>query len=151
MYLDAQNLYSDAQVLGASAASDNVINHGVARQLSIGEPMAVLIVVDTDGDLDDSDNDETYTAKLQTDSDEAFGSPTDITPAYSLPRGSVAGTRFVIPLVPGVAVEQFTRLYFTTGGTSPSGTVTAALVPANFIGYENVYYPEAVDLFATGA
>ena len=46
MFLDGQNLYSDAQALTATAASTNLIDHGSDRDLGIGEPLVAVIVVD---------------------------------------------------------------------------------------------------------
>lgn len=37
MYVDAQNQYSNAQAVTASAASTNLIDHGQARDLGTGE------------------------------------------------------------------------------------------------------------------
>ena len=43
MILDAQNQFSSAQALTATADSTNVIDLGVAREIGVGEPMCVLI------------------------------------------------------------------------------------------------------------
>ena len=72
MFLDGQNLYSDAQALTATAASTNLIDHGSDRDLGIGEPLVAVIVVDVA--LDDTNADETYSAVVQTDDNSSFSS-----------------------------------------------------------------------------
>ena len=46
MRIDAQNLYSDAQAITADAASTNSIDHGSDRNIGLGEPLSVVIIVD---------------------------------------------------------------------------------------------------------
>lgn len=146
MFIDAFNTFSDAQALTASAASTNVIDLGADRNIGIGEPMAVLITVDVAAD--GTTGDETYTAKLQTDSAEGFGTASDVTVAISIPRTtSVAGTKFVIPVPPNTDTKRYLRVYYTLGGTTPTLTVTAVLVPMKFLPTgENVYYPDAITI-----
>lgn len=145
MFLDAYNSYSVAQALTASAASTNVINHGADRNIGIGEPMAVLITVDVAADH--TTGNETYTAKLQTDSDEAFGTVADVTPEYTIPRTAVAGDKFIVVVPPNTDTKQFTRMYYTLGGTTPLLTVTSRLVPMKFLPTgTNVYYADAITI-----
>lgn len=132
MYLDAYNTYSSAQALNASARSTNVIDHQATRNLGNGEPMALVVLVTTAADH--TTGDETYTAKLQADGDEAFGSAADITPEYTIPRTAIAGQRYVIPLPPGVTVERYTSVYYTLGGTTPTLSVTSWLAPMSMVG-----------------
>lgn len=136
MIIDAHLRFSNAQAI-ASARSTNVIDLGTERRIGAGKEMAVVIVVTTA--LDAANGDETYTAKLQSDTDEAFGSPTDMTPAFSLPRGSAAGTKFVIPVPSNVLNERFISLLYAVGGTTPSGNVTAFLTSMDAIQNEHVY------------
>lgn len=127
--IDAHNLYSDAQALSATAVSTNIIDHGSARDLGDGEPMCFVVTLDVASD--GTTGDETYTVQMQTDDNAAFSSATAVGPAYTIPRSSVAGTNFICPLPPGVAVERFTRLNYTLGGTTPLATVTSFLQPLN--------------------
>jgi hypothetical protein len=139
MILDAQNLFSDAQALSTTGgASTNLIDLSSDRNIGIGEPMCVVITVDVAAD--DGDADETYTAKIQTDTVENFASPTDISEAITIVRGTVAGTRFYIPIAPDARMERYVRVYYTLGGTSPTVTLTSALIPQKLAQNEG-YFP----------
>src|SRR5689334_1958191 len=96
MQLDSQNIYSDTQALIASARSTNNIYHGTNLQLGAGTAMAVLVVVDVAPDH--TTGDESYTVKVRTDDNAAFSSPTDVSPAYTIPNTAQAGDRFILPL-----------------------------------------------------
>lgn len=128
--LDRENRYSDAQAVTDSAVSTDVIDHESDRDLGIGEPLAVLI--NTDVVADDGDGNETYDVDLETDALVAFGSPVVIG-TVNIPRGTVAGTQFVIPVPPDETFERFSRLNIRTGGATPSVTLTAHLVPQEHV------------------
>lgn len=138
MIFDILNTYSDAQALTATAASTNIIDHGSDRNMGIGTPLSVLVVVDVA--LDNTTTDETYTVTVQTDDNASFSSPTTVVAATTLAAGSAAGTKFVIAIPQNSVFERYSRLSYTLGGTTPTGTVTAMLVPSEFIQNE-VYYP----------
>jgi hypothetical protein len=146
MRVDAHNLYSDAQALTASAASTNIIDHGSRRDIGDGEPMALVVALDVASD--GTTGNETYTAKLQTDSDSGFGTVTDVTPEYTIPKSSAAGAYYIIPLPPGVAVKRYTRAYYTLGGTTPTVTLTAFLSALNMVSRlaGPKLYPDAVTI-----
>jgi hypothetical protein len=143
MYLDAQNLYSDKQSVAATAVSTNIIDHGADRNLGIGEPLALVIVVTTV--LDAGNADETYSAQLQTDDNAAFSSATSVGGAVSLPRGSAAGTKFVFVLPSDTSIERFTRVNYTVGGITPSGNVTAFLTALSMV-HNDVHYADAITI-----
>lgn len=142
MIVDAEHRFSNAQAI-ASAASTNIIDLGQERRIGTGEPMAVVIVVTTL--LDGTTGDETYTATLQTDADEGFGSPATLVPAVSLPRNSAVGTKFVIPIPSGSLTERYLRILYAVGGTTPLGNVTAFLTPMSFI-QNDAYYADAITI-----
>ena len=147
MLFDALSTYSDGQVLTDSARSSNTIDHVTPRASGFGsgEPLCVLIVL-TEA-ADDANADETYTVKVQTDDNEEFTTPTDLTPEMSIPRGSVAGSNFFLPIPQGKPTERFSSLYFTLGGDSPSVTVKAALFPVSMISRNaQVLYPIGVEV-----
>jgi hypothetical protein len=145
MIIDAHQRFSVAQSLAATAVSTNVIDLGAERRIGSGKPMAIVIVVTTA--LDGGNADETYTATIQTDDNEAFASATTLagTGAASLPRGSAAGTKFILPIPPGSATERYIRLNYTVGGTTPSGAVTAWLTSMDAIQNE-AYYADAITI-----
>lgn len=143
MIIDAHNQYSAAQALTATAVSTNIIDHSSDRNLGIGEPLTVLITVGVAADGGNSD--ETYTAVLQTDDNSGFSSATQIGPTVTITRGTVAGTKYVIPLPPDTSLERYTRLSYTLGGTTPSVTLTAVLVPQSSV-QTDVVYPDGFDI-----
>jgi hypothetical protein len=138
MKQDRENQYAGAQALTVSVASTDLIDHGIDRNLGLGEPMCVVITLDVAADA--TDNDETYTAKLQTDSDLAFGSATDVGETVTITRGDAAGSRYIIPIPADTKMERFSRLYFTLGGSTPTVTVTARLMPQRLVQSPNVFF-----------
>lgn len=135
MQQDRENQFSAAQALTGSAASTDVVK--VGKNIGIGEPMCVVITVDVAADAADSD--ETYKAKLETDSDSSFGSATQIGEEVTITRGAAIGTRKIIPVPPNVTTDEWLRVYYTLGGTSPTVTVTARLMPQSMVPQEQVY------------
>lgn len=131
MILDAQNQFSDSQALTASAASTNIIDLGADRNIGIGEPMSVIVNVEVA--LDDTTGDETYAIAVQADDNSSFSSAIEVAAASVVTRGDAAGTQYVIPLPADYATEQYLRVYFTLGGTTPTGTVSAYLQPSSMI------------------
>lgn len=130
MYLDAQHLFSDGQSLTATAASTNLIDLGGDHNVGIGEPMVVVVYLDVAAD--DTTGDETYVVALQTDDNSSFSSAAQIGSA-TITRGDAAGTRYAIPVPPDETGEQYLRLNYTLGGTTPTATVTAFLIPQSML------------------
>lgn len=130
MYVDAQGLFSDAQALTATAASTNLIDTGVDGNLGIGEPMAVVVVLDVAAD--DANADETYSVALETDDNSSFSSAATVASA-TITRGDAAGTRKVLSVPADLSGERYFRLNYTLGGTSPSVTVTSFLIPQSML------------------
>ena len=141
MFLDAQNLFSDAQAVTVTAVSTNVIDLSQDRNIGIGEPMAVLITVDVAADV--VTGDETYQFDLQTDATDAFGSPLVIASRAFTNAQAVtdllAGSRVVISLPKDFSAEEALRMNYVTAGTTPGITVTVALLPQSFIQAEALY------------
>ncbi len=128
MILDNQLVLSDAQALTATAASTNVLDLKAAGLYGNGEPLALVVWVDVAAD--GTTGDETYTVKLQSDDADTFGSATDLTAAVSIPRTTaVAGYKVIVDLPANAATERYLRAYYTLAGTTPTVTVTAALMP----------------------
>lgn len=137
MYIDSQLLFSDAQAVTADAGSTNIVDLGIARNLFDGEPLAVVLVVDVAAD--GTTTDETYEFQIETDGDVAFGSPTDLV-AQSIGYASLtAGSKHILPIPAGAAVERYLRVYYNVGGTTPTITVTAFLQPYSLVQKDKVY------------
>jgi len=132
MILDHFLTVSDAQALTASAGSTNIIDmHITGRKTGAGEPMAFVVFVDVAAD--GTTTDETYTFGIQTDDDVAFGSATTLSTTAITYGNLTAGSKHVLFLDPSWTFEAYTRLYYTLGGTTPTVTVTAALMPVSAI------------------
>jgi hypothetical protein len=138
MYLDAKHLFSDAQALTATAASTNVVDLGSDSNLGIGEPMVVVVSLDVAAD--DANGDETYSVALQTDDNDSFSSAAELA-SRTITRGDAAGTKYVLGVPADTSAERYLRLNFTLGGTTPSATVTAFLIPQSMI-QNYVSYPD---------
>jgi hypothetical protein len=139
MILDAQNLYSDAQALTGTSlvASTNIIDHGADRNLGLGTPMAVLVTIDVAA----GGTTPTLTIAIQTDDNASFSSPTTVTGTTSALAAAAltAGAKFVYVLPADTTMERYSRVAYTPGGTSPTVTVTAALLPLSMIQNEANY------------
>lgn len=134
MILDAQLTYSDAQALSATGPSTNVIDHGSARALGVGEPLAVVITTD----VALAGTTPTLVIALQTDTVVGFGSAVTVATSQSYSTFPLA-TRVAMTLPADKTVKRFTRLLYTLGGTTPTVTVTASLVPLKDVQAENVF------------
>jgi hypothetical protein len=125
-YVDAQQLYSDAQALTVTAASTNIIDHGQDRNIGVGTPMAVVVTVDVA-----AAGGGTLTIALQADDNSGFASPATAATTAALAAATlVAGAQVVIPLPPDTLTERFSRLNYTMA-TMTGITVTAYLCPLN--------------------
>lgn len=138
MYIDSQLLFSDAQAVTSTAASTNSVNFGFDGNIGIGEPMAVVVVVDVA--LDAADGNETYVISLEADDNDAFSSAATIA-SYTATRGDAAGTKYVLHVPADTSAEKYLRVKYTHGGTSPTGTYTAFLIPLSMV-QNNVVYPD---------
>lgn len=135
MIIDKQLQFSDSQALTATAASTNIIDSGIDGNLGVGEPMAVVVTIEVAAD--GANADETYSVALQSDSDVGFGSAVELS-SISIPRGSAAGSKFVLPVPADSRGDQYFRVNYTLGGTTPSATVSCHMIPQSFI--QNDYY-----------
>ncbi len=131
MRLDAQLQYCANQNFTATGNSGNFINHRVNGMVSAGKQMVALVVLTADAD--GATGDETYAVKVQTDDNDTFSSPTDITSDVTIPRTAKKGDRFAVYIPKDAKVEKYTRLRFTLGGTTPSLTVDAYLTDVDSV------------------
>jgi hypothetical protein len=127
MLIDKELQYSDAQAVTASARSTNVVDHGEARELGTGETMYHVVAVTTA--MTDSSSNSTITATLETDSDEAFGSPTLAVISHDVFAAlAAAGTQRMRQLPVGGVNERYSATYYTTAnGDLTTGSFDAFL------------------------
>lgn len=135
MYIDSRLEFSDAQALTATAASTNVIDLSSDRDIGSGQPL--WLVVQFDVAL--AGTTPTFQAALQTDDNAAFSSATTLISGEQL-SSAAAGTRQVLAIP--FANEQFLRVNYTLGGTTPTATVSAWLTSEEPV--KHAAYPDAI-------
>ena len=128
MFIDAQHLFSDAQALTATAASTNSIDLGSDRNIGVGEPMSVVITCD----VAMGGTSPTFIATLQADDNSAFSSAVSVI-ACPQKTAIAAGEQIVLPVPAAAMTARYIRLNYTMGGTSPTVTVTAHLMPSSMV------------------
>lgn len=126
MIFDKQALFSEDQALTVSAASSNVIDLGddSARVQALNEKgdLEVMIQVTTAFAGGTS-----LKATLQSDDDEAFGSPTTVLDSAAVVTASlVQGYQFPFGELPRIS-ERYLRVAYTIVGTMSAGKVFAGL------------------------
>ncbi len=125
MYIDNHLLLSNAQAVTADATSTNVIDIGEGKNLFDGEPLAVVVCVDVAADT--ADTDETYEFEIHTDDNASMSSSTELVAKAIAGSALTAGSKHIIPIPVGAAVERYLAVKYDVGGTSPSVTVTTFL------------------------
>lgn len=150
MYIDTENLFSDAQAVTADAVGTNVIDLSQDRSIGNGEPMAVMFTVDVAADQTTGDEDYTFDVEYASNAAQSTGrqligrrvfeSGTPTAPAQDADL-LVAGFRFFIPIPPTKLSEseRYLGVRYDVTGTTPTITVTAALVPMSMVQAENTY------------
>ena len=140
MLLSKQNMFSDSQAVTVTAASTNAIDLGavgtpvrsnaLARDVSKGQPVGVLIKVDTTFTAGGS---ATMTVSIETDDNDAFSSATTKYTSAAIPVATlVAGYRLPIDWLPASVNERYMRVYYTIAtGPMTAGNITAALTLGN--------------------
>lgn len=139
MIHDNENKFNDAQVVTATGVSTDHIDLDEDRNLGIGEPMSVVILIDSDAIVNDAD--ETYQFDLETDDNSAFSSPsvvvgrafTNAEAVLELVNGKEA---IVLAIPADLRCERFLRIAHTLGGTTPGVTYTAFLQPTHGVDAE---------------
>lgn len=150
MILDAQNLFSDAQAITVDAVGTNVIDLSQDRSIGNGEPMCVLFSVDVSADQTTGDEDYTFEVEYASNAAQstgrqligrrAFESGTPTAPAQDADL-LVAGFQFYIPIPPTKLSEseRYLGIRYDVTGTTPTITMTAALMPLAMVQADNVY------------
>jgi len=126
MYVDAQNLFSDAQAITASAASTNLIDFGSARDIGVGQELYLVVIVDVA--FTDAGSDSTVTVTIETDDNVGFASAATAQSLGTFAALSAAGSRLIARVQPEAAWEQYVRAYYTVAnGNLTTGSLTAFL------------------------
>lgn len=149
-FLDAENQFSDSQAVTADATGTNVIDLSQDRSIGNGEAMAAVFYVEVAADQ--GTGDESYTFEVEYSSDAAqttdrqlmgrriFEAGTPTAPAQNADL-LVAGFKVIIPIPPTELSEseQFIGIRYDVGGTTPSITCSAYLMPMSTVDQYNDY------------
>jgi len=141
MYLDALNQFSDAQAITAAAASTNVIDLGINRDIGTGQVLYLALNVDVA--MTDSGSDSTVTVALEGDSTESF-TPDGTQNLFIILATSAIGVQHFHALDPGSPPLQFQfirLLYTPNNGNLTAGSFTAGLAQGidKWTAYANGY------------
>lgn len=134
MLMSKQQNFSESQALTTSAASTNIIDLGATGTV-LGAPAALIrdigkgnrIDVLVSLDVAAGGTSPTLDVDLEVDDNDAFSSATVVASAQQV-AGGAAGDRVTLYWIPEGTNERYMRLNYTTGGTSPTHTVTAGIV-----------------------
>jgi hypothetical protein len=138
MYLDAQTQICTEQAFSSDAVSENTYDCGVAgRDVAEGEPLALVIVPTVAADF--TTGDETYEFKVIEDDDPALGSFNVLIAQTIAASALTVGSKHVIPIPPGKQTLRYLGMYFNGGGTTPTITLDAWIVPLSMAGSWKAY------------
>ncbi len=120
--LDKNTQLSDSQALTVTADSTNVLDFTSDRDIGPGEPMAIIVFFETAI----GGTTPTFQVTVETDDNAAHTSATVITESEIL-VAAPADDQLVVPIP--FTNERFMQLRYVLGGTSPTVTVSAYLMP----------------------
>ena len=149
MYLDAQTLLSDAQAFSSTAVSTNSYDMlNAAAGIDSGEPLCIAATVDVAADY--TTTDETYRFDVIQSASANLGSATVLLSRTVSAAGGAAsllraGARVVVPIPPEIITQRYVGLQMTLGGTTPSITLTAAILPLSFVQMDR-YFADALTI-----
>lgn len=128
MILDAQNRFSNAQAVTATAASTDLIDLVAAGiDFGIGEPLYFLVNVDVA--MTDSGSDSTITVTTEIDTAANFPSATTAQTIGVFAATSAIGARLLAGVQPLLHVERFLRLKYTVAnGNLSAGSFSAYIL-----------------------
>lgn len=126
MIQDAQNQFSKTQAVTIAAASTNLIDFGIARDLGVGENLFLVVTVDVA--LTDANSNSGCRVDVETCSSAAFGTNA-VAQTFTIPAVSAIGAKFVQRLQPLAWNERYARLKFTpTTDALTAGSFTSEIV-----------------------
>lgn len=136
MILDKQLQLSDSQALTATAVATNVIDLGAARDVFAGEPMCIIMNVEVAADFTSAN--ETYAFGIETDDNAGLSSATVLSTVTLAASVLTLKSVHILP-IPVATMERYLGLRYTLGGTTPTVTVSAHVIPLNQAQQYRVY------------
>ena len=121
MLIDYNLQMSNAQSVTADAASTNIIDLGSDRDIGPGEDMKIVVSFD----VAMGGSSPTLAVQVQTDDNAGFSSASTIATSRTI-AGAAIGHTIVMGLPD--TNERYMRLNYDVGGSSPTMTVSAAIV-----------------------
>lgn len=127
-YNDQELRFSNAQEITTSSdggiASTEIIDFNEARDMGVGSPLFIVVLVDTA--MTDGASNSAMGVVLQADNDVAFGSVDTTQDLGTFAALAVAGARLTPVIQPGVMNSRYGRLFYTsTNGALTTGKFTA--------------------------
>jgi hypothetical protein len=121
--IDGLNRFSNAQAVTAAAASTEVDLKAVYDP-GAGNPLWIVVACVVD--MTDGSSDSTLVVTLRQAAATGMGSPDTLATIGTFPAVSVAGTKLVYAVPPGLITKQFLDLYYTpTSGNLSTGSFDA--------------------------
>lgn len=137
MITDKNLTLASDQALTATAASEDVIDLTIDRDIGVGEPLWLVLVVKVAA----GGTSPTMALSVETDDNSGFSSASTIITFPTLAAADMAlGAVHAYPFP--LANERYVRGKFTLGGTSPTVTVDLYLTPYEPRNWKA--YPDAI-------
>lgn len=135
MLMSAQQTFSDSQAVTTTAASENIIDLGatgtvlnapaaLVRDIGKGNPIAIIVRLDVAA----GGTSPTLVVTVETDDNSGFASATVRATSATIAGGAAGEEIWLNVYLPEETNERYLRLNYTTGGTSPTHTITAGVV-----------------------
>lgn len=143
MIMDVHTLLSDSQAFSATAVSTNAMDMGSntpKNDVGSGEPLAAVFTVEVAADTASAD--ETYQFQVIQSANANLSSQdvliqTDTT--YLTRATFVAGYQLVLPIPPDLVTKQYLGIRLVLGGTTPSITLSASILPLKAVKSGRIY------------
>jgi hypothetical protein len=129
MIEDKQLMFSEAQAITATANSTNVVDASVVRNLGVGQPLYIFILV-TEA-FTDTGSDSTVAVSLVTDDNAALSSVATVASIVTLAALTAAGTLhfYRLPVALATPYERYIALAYTVAnGNLTTGKITAGII-----------------------
>lgn len=130
--LDVDHAYT-ATALTQNVLDIEEVGAHQGRGLGDGEPLGVMVSIDV------APSYTTGTFTVETDGDVAIGSST-VLASFAIPTGTVAGTRYFIPIPTGVVLERYLAGRMTISGGAATVTLTSYLMRKKEFDALNISY-----------
>lgn len=130
MFMDINLQFSDKQAITATAASTNLVDLGIARNIGVGDDLYLVLLVTTA--FTDSGSDSTVTPSLETATDAAFTSPVTVATYDVFAALAAVGASQIHKLKVGTAAGAYLRYirvkYTLANGNLTTGAITSFIV-----------------------